>query len=327
MSRHVVRLVTGVLVAGSVALGFVPLASAETSSTTLTPSTEAWYQPNPTCAQASGCITPGALPVAPPVDVPLSPYPAGTLHVAWAGGQETARSYLALPVDSVTGTLTAASLDIPLDTAAADGSEMPETAKLQACLFTTDVTPVEGSIAPPPTASCDQSAPVTYVATPSPHLHADLAPLTQGLLTTTGIVLLPDATKNAQTDAWRVVFSAHTRTDAAKTAPATVSLTLEQEASGDDGTVDVPTEPAIPQAVAPPIGTGFAAPPPVQLPTDTGTAPSVVPPATVLTQPVAQPRTITVGYAYPTVWLLPLAFLVLVPATARALTKDLAPAL
>ena len=42
--------------------------------------------------------------------------------------------------------------------------------------------------------------------------------------------------------------------------------------------------------------------------------------------PVALPRTVTVGYAYPGVWLLPLVFLVLVPAAARALTKDLATA-
>ena len=75
-------------------------------------------------------------------------------------------------------------------------------------------------------------------------------------------------------------------------------------------------------AVAPPVGTGFAPAPTPELPV-VEQPPAVVPPATV---PVALPRTITVGYAYPAVWLLPLVFLVLVPAAARALTKDLAPA-
>ena len=42
--------------------------------------------------------------------------------------------------------------------------------------------------------------------------------------------------------------------------------------------------------------------------------------------PMVTPRTITVGYAYPAVWLLPLVFLVLVPVAARALTRDLTPA-
>ena len=34
-------------------------------------------------------------------------------------------------------------------------------------------------------------------------------------------------------------------------------------------------------------------------------------------------QTITVGYAYPAVWLLPLVFLVLVPVATKALTRDL----
>ena len=37
-------------------------------------------------------------------------------------------------------------------------------------------------------------------------------------------------------------------------------------------------------------------------------------------------QTVTVGYAYPAVWLLPLAFLLVVPMVAGALTRDLAPA-
>lgn len=321
MSRNVIRLVTAALVGGSAAVCFLPLAHAATTSV-LTPTQEAWYQPNPTCGAPSGCVSSGSLPAQPPAAVPTSPYPAGTMHIGFTAGQETARSYLALPLSGVVDTITGASLNVPLDTAQASGSQAPETAKLQACLFTGALTPAEGSTAAPPKAECGASAPVAYVATPTPHLHADLEPLLDGLPTAAGIVLLPDATKAAPSDAWRVVFSARTRTDAAKTAPATVTLTLADKPV-DGGPVDEPVLP--PSAEAPPIGTGFAPAPTPQLPEQPGAQPEFAPPTTAGSQPVAQPRFVTVGYAYPTVWLLPLAFLVLVPAAAKALTKDLTP--
>jgi hypothetical protein len=328
-----VKLLTAVLVAGSAAFGFVPMAAASTD-VKLTPGAAAWYQPNPTCAQASGCVSTGtlpALPVAPPVpvpDVPLSPVPAGTMHIGYAGGQETARSYLAFPYDSVDGTVTAASLDIPLDVTTESGSALPETAKVQACLLSGDLTPTEGSIGQPPTAACDQHATLKYVATPTPHLHADLKPLMQGLLTTTGLALLPDATEVSPDDAaWRVVFSAATRTDTAKTPLPTLTLTVDPtpETEVPDVPVDVPVD----------TGTGAVAQPnipvttpldPVAVP-DLGPAPTVDQPTTVLppTQNTAAPQTKTVGYAYPVVWLLPLVFLLVVPAVARALTRDLTP--
>jgi hypothetical protein len=242
------------------------------------------------------------------------------MHVGMAAGQETARSYLALDMSSLTGTLTAGSLDVPLDTAQADGSQAPETAHVQVCLVTDPIAPTDGSLDAPPGVSCGSSVPAAYVAAPSPHLHADLAALGQDLLSASGLALVPDATKASRTDAWRVVFSAHDRTDAAKTPPAAVSLTVEVP----EQEVPAPLDTRLP-AVTAPVGTGFApAPAPAaQLPGTAVQPPAVVPPASV---PVALPRTITVGYAYPAVWLLPLVFLVLVPAAARALTKDLAPA-
>jgi hypothetical protein len=54
------------------------------------------------------------------------------------------------------------------------------------------------------------------------------------------------------------------------------------------------------------------------------TSPELSAPVTAGIVPTAQ--TVTVGYAYPGVWLLPLAFLVLVPLASRALTKELGPA-
>jgi hypothetical protein len=319
--RLATRLVTAALVAGSAAIGFVPVASAD-ETMSLVAATSAWYQPNPTCAQASGCVTTGSLPVPPPVDIPLSPYPAGTLHVGYSAGQETARSYLGFPVSSVDGTVTAATLDVPLDVTAADGSTQPESSHVQACLVSADIKRTEGSISPPPLASCEQHALLSYVATPSPHLHADLAPLLGGLLTTSGIALLPDATA-PKTDAWRVVFSSPARADAAKTEPPVLRLAVTASSDGVPAVpADLPSSAPVITGVTPPLSAGSPDLPAVTVPE----APSVQQPVTSpVTQPVAAPRMITVGYAYPVVWLLPLLFLVLVPTVARSLTKDLTP--
>ena len=204
-----------------------------------------------------------------------------------------------------------------------DLSAQPETSHIQVCLVSAPITATEGSVATPPQASCDQHATMSYVATPQPHLHADLAPLLQGLLTTTGVALLPDATKVSQADAWHVVFTAK---DNAPVLKLTVTPTTSD--AGDFVPVDVPSAPAVD------TGTGSVTQPVIP---DTTTP--VVPDTTVpdvqaptvpqqqVAQPVAAPQTITVGYAYPVVWLLPLAFLVLVPLAARALTRDLTPKL
>lgn len=326
MKRTASRVVTAVLVAGSAALGFAPLAHADTSSS-LTPSTEGWYQPNPSCATPAGCVTTGALPAAPPTTPPTSPFPARSLHIGLAPGQqETARTYLAVPFSSAFGTITAASLTVPLDVAQADGSNAPETAKVQVCLASGSITAVDGSVDTPPKADCGTSVAAKYVATPQPHLEADLAPLLSDLSSASGLALLPDATKAAATDTWRVVFSAHDRADTAKTAPATVALTVADEQVSFPTVPEVQTLPdsGTPDltSVAPPVGTGFAPAPSVDAPVTTAAPPTTAPVAA----PVVQPKLVTVGYAYPAVWLLPLAFLIIVPAVARALTKDLAPA-
>lgn len=324
MSAALRRAVGGLVLLGSVALPFVPLAHADPPATTLTPSAEAWYQPNPSCQLPVGCQ---ALPAAPaPVPAPVtppatSPWPAGSLHVAVAGGQETARSYLAFGLADLGGTVTSAVLDVPLDPSAQDGSVSPETAAVQVCPFTGSVTPADGSVDPPPTVACAQGVDTTYVATPTPHLHADLAPMLGALADAGGLALLPDARKTAQTSTWHVVFSAHDRADAAKTPPASLAVQVTPYPTQTEDAFP-PVQPMAPPAAPPLTGTGFAAPPPVQLPAQ---QPPLALPAAPQPAPVAQARTITVGYAYPAVWLIPLALLVLVPLTTGALTKDLTP--
>jgi hypothetical protein len=234
-------------------------------------------------------------------------------------GQETARTYLGFSLSLVDQELTAASLDIPLDTAAQDGSVQPETSKVIVCASSGSVTPAYGSIASPPSADCSEKAAATYVEKPAPHLHADLTPLLDVLASGNGLALIPDAEASGQTGVWQVVFSAHDRADAAKTPPATLGVTLTDLPQQEEPPVTVPEAPA-PQApslggISPPVATP-------QLPE----APAAGGPAPTVPRAVPQARTVTVGYAYPTVWLLPLAFLVVIPLVARSLTKDLTPA-
>jgi hypothetical protein len=318
-----VRFVTAAFVLGSASIGFVPIAQAETSTQTVSPSTEAWYQPNPTCGLPVGCVglgsLPAPLPVAPPAEVPTSPYPAGSMHVAVEGGQETARSYLALSLPIFDVVLKGAVLDVPLDVAQADGSVAPDTAKVAVCTFSGSITAANGSIETPPAADCGNAVPASYVATPQPHLHADLGKMLASLSAGAGLALLPDASKVAPTDAWHVTFSSHDRADAAKTPPA--SLTITTEPMPETPEVEVPEAPAAPTTtVEQPATTDF---PPLAPTTEvpTGTQQPTTP------QPQFQPQatTVTVGYAYPTVWLLPLAFLIVIPLVARALTRDLTP--
>jgi hypothetical protein len=313
------RVLTAALLTGTGAVALVPVANA--SDLALVAAPEGWYQPNPTCAGPLGCL-PGPTPVAPPTPIPTSPYPEGTLHVGWSGPAETARTYLAFPLDQVTGQLTGATLDVPLDTASADGDMQSSTAKVQVCLATGTIVDVRGSIDAPPTIDCDLHADLTYVAAPAPHLHGDLQPLLAAASPSFGIVLLPDATKNAATESWRVVFSAHDRTDAAKTAPARLTVTTSPAAA------DAPPPSVNLSPVNPPAPRGFAAGPSsviAEAPPTVAPLPAQVAPQTA---PIAAPlvrtaRTVRFGYAYPVVWLLPLALLIVAPLATRALTKEL----
>lgn len=325
MIGRVTQIVTAVLITGAVALGYAPPAFANVS-TSLSPTVEGWYQPNLSCFNPPGCLTFNSLPIPLPAAPPTSPFPARSLHVGLAPGQlETARTYLGLPFPSRFGSITGARLSVPLDISQADGSNAPETAKVQVCLTSDFVEAVEGSIDTPPKADCGRSVTATYVAMPQPHLAADLGPLISGLTTATGLALLPDATKAAQTDSWRVVFSAHDRADSAKTAPATVSLTLADEAA------ELPVVPQIPTlpdngtpgstTIAPSVDTGLAPNPAVDVPVPA--SPRIGP----VQAPSGQaPKAVSVGAAYPVVWLLPLALMVFIPLIALALSKDLQPA-
>lgn len=320
--------------AGLSALAFAPLARAD-ATTSVTPQTEGWYRSNPSCHAPSTCLTTAGAPAQPPAG---SPYPARSLHVGFSAGQETARSYLALVLPAPTGALRTGWLTVPLDTNRVDGSQSPDAATLQVCLTAAVITAVDGSLATPPAPDCSASATVVYVPTPTPHLQADLAPLLSRLATAPGLVLLPDPVKAAQTDAWQVVFSAHDRTDPARTAPATVTLTAadlpgDRQPAAPVRTAGAPARTGALTGFRRPTAAwglplGWAATPEVTAAAPEPAPAVALPPSepTTSVQPVpAAGRTITTGYAYPGVWLLPLGLLVLVPATFRALTRDLSP--
>jgi hypothetical protein len=302
-----------------------PLARAA-GQTTGVPTAEAWYQPNPSCAGPVGCASTNALPTALPATPPTSPFPAGTLHIGVAGGKEIARTYLAFAFSGL-DRVTAASLTVPVDVASGDGSLTPETAKVQVCRYSGGIASADGSIDEPPAADCSATAPAVYSATPTPHLTADITKVIAGSALASGLALLPDATSTAPTDSWRVVFSARTRADAAKTQPASITFTIadaEPAASQPGvGVVDLPSEDApFLTNIVPVEGVAFASVPPVP---SAAPAPVVDRPAAPIGA-VGSSHTVSVPYAYPTVWLLPLALLVLMPAFGAALTKDLTPA-
>jgi len=308
-------MVAALMVVGGTTFCVLPQARASTATMALSPSVEAWYEPDPTCSTPLGCVSTEGLPtVAGP-----SPYPAGTMHVATRAGQEAARSYLSFIVPPLAD-LRGAVLEVPLSEDPADGSVAPSSSQVLVCPFEGTIVPVEGSRATPPTALCATNARAVYVPGPRPHLHADLGSLREQLERGAGLALVPDpAGPSAATDAWHVVFSSHGRTNAGSTPAAVLRLLV----ASDENVGQSPTPAAVPH-----IGTTTAPP----LRPEGMSAPEVNTPAAPIAQPgtpgtttTARTRAASVGYAYPVVWLLPLAFVTLVPATARALTRDLAP--
>jgi hypothetical protein len=302
-------------------IAFAPIAIGEDATKAFSPLVEAWYQPHPSCLTPVGCVA------SPPV--PVSPFPAGTMHVGVGAGHELARAYLVFAFSHL-ATASSAKLTVPLDVEPTDGSTSPSDAKVIVCLTTSaGIATTEGSTDPPPPVDCRTPAPARFVASPAPHLEADLVALLAGLPTATGIALLPDGATIAPTDAWRIVFSAHTRggpgatgaaTLTAAVAPAEAATPEPSEASLADAVA-----PASSREIAPVSGTAFAASPTTTTPPSVDAIAEPAPSAAASAVELASPDLVTFGYAYPGIWLLPLALLVLVPAVGRALTRDLSP--
>lgn len=280
---------------------------------------EAWFASSPvsTCATPAGC---------PPSGLP-SPYPADTLHVGVAGGQETARAYVvpdlsALPFDATaqTGTMT-----LPVATDTQSGTQSPQTAAIKACLATQPAQDgVEGSAGSAPSADCAVSAAATYAARQNaftidltPFLSAWTAGRAQD-----GIALVADTSKSQPTDAWHVAFNGRHRAGVAHIGSV---LTYTTSAAGSAGSPLAAAPPAtsVPTAGSPADAQHLSLPP-----SQAGTEPNVPAPQVAPQQPTTlaqQPVAFTRGFAYPLAFLTPLALLAAAVFLVRLFTRDATP--
>ena len=315
---------------------------------TLTIVGEGWYQPDPLCTAQLGCI----LPLHPPAQ---DTYGAGIMHIAVTAGMEKARAYItpaALPPGPAP---TKAVLTIPLDTVTlTDGSLTPQNAHVKVCTTEETIPAVAGSYEVPPVPNCATSIDMTYVAGSAPGtlpvkepvLQADITPL---LETIEGggvsLALLPDI--KTPTDTWHAAFSAHDRKASATNVqavpgPPTIALTI---LAAMPSTAPLPHHTTTPTKAPTPAtrstqapvpvdtgggGGGFVAPPGDAVPSNapvTGPAPQVAgQPTDVAPQITPQSQTtITHGFDYPGVILVPLLLLIGVTAVGRQLIRSMDP--
>jgi len=294
------------------------------TSVTVNDLSEAWFSASPVdvCSSPLGC---------PPDQVPsTSPYPADTLHVGVAGGQETARSYL-LPDTSlvpVGATVLTATMTLPVDAAATDGTQSPDTAHVLACLSTQPFTDgQEGAGGTPPKADCSTHSKATYDAEKSV-LTIDLTPVvaawSKGSLPF-GIALMPDADAAAPTDAWHVTINGrkrqgtpHVQTTITFTPPAETSYGSSTTSSGSvtgSGSSAAAPPPSVPDTSLPAPSTQV---PPAQPPVVAGQQP----PATTLAQ---QPAAFSRGVPPPLAFIAPLLLLAGAVFFGRVFTRDATP--
>ena len=323
-----VRLGMAYLLIGLVGLSLVAgpgAAAQEPKSVTVPISKGAWYAQLPPCLSAIDC---SVLP-------PTSPYPEDTLHVAISGGEETARTYVALsfilPLDAV---LTGGTLDLQVDTDPSHGSVSPETARMVACLVVDEFEPVRGSADKPPRTKCAVRQGARYDAEAElftvdldrfvDEWDAGIAALAQ----------LPSESAGAGRDTWHVVFPAAEKGEEIITATLTYTIVEDTTGGFDFGPDPEPQtdpEPFDPgsssvSSFAPPSFDTAAGPPIAQA----EPVPSALPTASqpIDTQPASAVAASTAGFAgkgfaYPIVWAFPLILLVGYGLIGRALTKEL----
>ena len=326
--RAILRGLLAYLLIGLVAQGLLAGATAQTEEreTVTAPIFKgAWF------ARAEPCLSVIDCAVLPPV----SPYPEDTLHVALSGGDETARSYIALsfllPPDAE---LLGGELKLPIDTDPAHGSVTPETADLIACLTDHKFKPVRGSLEKPPATKCavrkgaiyDEEKEIFTV-----DLNRFLEHWEEGGIA--ALALRPSDSALAGTESWHVVFPADEQAeDDAPIIEATLVYTAPADTTGgfgfDFGPEPEPAEEGSSSvsSFSPPSFDTAAAPPVTQTETMPSTPPTTSQP--VDAQPISAVAAPTAGFAgegfaYPIIWAFPLVLLVGYGLVGRALTKEL----
>ena len=283
-------------------------------ATTVGDSAEGWYASSPIdlCSTPLGC---------PPQQAPSSPYPAQTLHVGVAGGQETARTYLlpdllSLPVGA---TATGGVMTLPVDSANSDGTVAADSATMLACLATAPFADgTAGASSAPPKVDCKTSTKAKYDAK-KVTFTVDLTPFFKAWSAgkpQLGIALVPDATKSSPTETWHVTFNGR-KLAGKKHIESVITYTPAPPSTvGPDTTVVTPTGPTTanpPPANVPAVPPSTASPP--------QPAPVVAPsqPATPVAQ---QPVAFSHEFKYPLAFLAPIALLIGAVFFARLFTRD-----
>jgi len=324
--RVVLRAGLAYVLIALVGLSLVTSATAapqERNSITVTMFKGAWYAQAAPCLSAIDC---SALPS-------TSPYPEETLHVALSGGDETARSYIALsfllPQDAQ---LTGGTLALPVDTDATHGSVTPEMGDMVACLASRRFKPVRGSLAKPPATKCSVRKGAIYDEKKEVFT-VDLDRFVEEWDTgIAALALIPSQSALDSTDSWHVVFPAAKKAEGdAPAIAATLTYTLT-EAGGP--TIDLGSEPepvaagasagslsSMPAPSFGALGAPAAQPAPIASAAPAPTQAISSQPAAAVTAPMggfAGP-----GFAYPIVWAFPLVLLAGYGLIGRALTKEL----
>src|SRR3954468_1835947 len=299
-------------------------ASAAAHTVTVADVAEAWYSASPidSCTTPLGC---------PPDQAPTSPYPADTLHVGVAGGQETARTYLLpdlslVPVGAHLGSTT---MTVPVATGTADGTQSPDTAHVVACLVTEPFPDGgQGSSQAPPKTDCSVSDPATYDAkhsTLTVALSAIAGAWSQGA-PELGVALVPDAKKSQPTDAWHVAVNGRKRQGAPHVStvvtyfgsdyvpPQNLGGGTGVTGTGADDTSAPPPASVLPAQLPPPS----AQVPPAQPPVVAGQQPATT---TLAQQPAAYTRGVPPSLAF----IVPLLLLAGAVFFARVFTRDATP--
>ena len=328
---HLKRAMSALMLCSIVSLPATAPASAQGETTTVLPSDDGWYRPNPGCGTPAGCLDTRV----PGIPTPnTSPYPEGTLHVGVTQGLESARSYLAFQLAD-TRIPTSGTLRIPVD-GPESGTVLPETSEIAVCPFYGSITDEPGSMTAPPTPACEISAAASFdVETGT--LVVDLDPLLTSLAFGAGLALLPNAGASQPTDSWHVAFSSVDRSESTApttepvAGPAELSLTYATTAQPEPppATPQPTTSPAPPstppRGTTSPIAPVAPALPPAAAPVE---PPQIAPPTEappVATPQVPTARVVTTPYAYPVAVRLPFLLLVLGVLMGRSLTAELTP--
>ncbi|HET7530424.1 MAG TPA: hypothetical protein VFJ98_05645 [Mycobacteriales bacterium] len=297
--------------------------SAAPHSATVGDLAEAWYAASPVdiCTTPLGC---------PPDQAPTSPYPADTLHVGVAGGQETARTYLLPDLSLVPpgDRVLSAVMTVPVATGAADGTQSPDTAHVVACLVTGPFADgQQGSTETPPKADCSTAAKASYDAKKST-LTIDLGSIAAAWASGVpplGVALVPDATATQPTDAWHVAINGRKR----QGTPHVQTVVTYAVGAGipATGVATGPAGPASTSAGAPAAPAASAAPPALP-PAATSTQPAA-PPVVAGSRPAAtgqqQAAAFVTGVPQPLAFILPLVLLAGASFFARVFTRDATP--